>query len=561
MALPLSAIPKPVAKYTTSLAADITSSATTLTVVTATDDSSNAISGVVGLTIGDEFIIGTKSGTSVTGCLRGVDVQDGTTEVTALKAAHIRGTPVVITDAPFLSIVYRLLNGTEGFPNQLKYVSTGYPTPSAAYDIATKAYVDAVAGGTPATFDAIVVAGNAGETVSAGQLLYFDTGTNNEWMKCDADTAATVDNVILGIAQGAGTDGNAITSGVLLWGLDENQSGMTAGDPQFASNTAGGISSSAGTVEVQVGAAKSATQLYFAPRYNQQLTEDQQDALAGSSGTPSGTNKFVTQADALRAPVYGASASGNDTYVITPTVAVAAYVDGQIFTVTPDAANTGAATLAVSGLSAISILRGDGTALVNNDLLASKPFTVRYVGGSFYLLSTPSVLTAGPTSDATEQHTHKTVKALAYNTTMPADTVENTLVTYTIPANRLGTKGGVRLKVRFTHTGNTFTTTGRFKIGSTTVYTYGAVDPGAGTSHGIITVDIWNNGAANAQISLIDFFGYTTVGPAAIISAVPAGTTASIDTTASTTASITFQKSNSGAAIVASGTIELLDRE
>lgn len=146
------------------------------------------------------------------------------------------------------------------------------------------------------TNNRIIVEGNAGATVSAGQLVYLDTA-DTEWKLCDADTATTVENVIVGIAQGSGTDGNPVTGGVLLKGVDDNQTGLTANSVYYAGNTAGAIASSPGTVEVTIGVALSTTQLYFYPRFNQGITEDQQDALVGTSGTPSGTNKYVTNED------------------------------------------------------------------------------------------------------------------------------------------------------------------------------------------------------------------------------------------------------------------------
>ncbi len=158
-----------------------------------------------------------------------------------------------------------------------------------------KLYADALVLGTLTTLNVIVPA-IAGEAVASGNLVYYDI-TDKEWKLCDADTASTVENVMLAIAQGTGTNGNDITGGVLLRGMDTKQSGMTSGDFMYASNTAGAISSSAGTKEVTVGVAKSATDLYFNPRFNQMLTEDQQDALVGTSGTPSSTNKYVTDDD------------------------------------------------------------------------------------------------------------------------------------------------------------------------------------------------------------------------------------------------------------------------
>lgn len=228
---------------------------------------------------------------------------DLTTEVSANKLTWIKNETIVElgTDVPqllksFVDIYSaQTIEGIKTFSS-----SPVVPTPVGSTDAANKAYVDLVAGGIATTIN-VIVPGTAGETITAGMLIYFDD-TENEWMKCDADTAATVDNTLLGIAQGSGTNGNAITGGVLLRGLDSNQSGLTAAAIYYASNTAGGISASAGTVEVTVGFSYSTTQLYFNPRFNQQLTEDQQDALTGKSGTaPSLSNKFIDDADTATA--------------------------------------------------------------------------------------------------------------------------------------------------------------------------------------------------------------------------------------------------------------------
>lgn len=427
MSLPLSAIPKPVASFSTTLSSRIESTDTSLTLEDATDDAGNAITGVVALTVDGEYMIGTKSGTAVTGLLRGIDPQDGTSEVAALKAAHQRGAVVKITDYAFLAIAYRLMQGTEGFPNQLKYVSSGYPTPVNDYDIPTKKYVvDTFAGGSVSNVK-IVIAGTAGETVAAGQLVYFKAADARWWL-CDADTAATVDNIILGIAQGAGTAGNAVTSGVLLAGEDANQSGLSAGATYYASNTAGAISSSAGTVEVTVGAAKSTTNLIFEPRYNQQLTEDQQDALAGTSGTPSASNLFVTAADATRnyrTVAYAASVAGTDTYAITLSPVPAAYTTGMTLTFKADVANTGAATLNVNALGAKSILHIDGSALVDGDIAANSLNTVVYDGTQFLLQSQSSKLVGGAASSAVGLHYHPSSSGTTTKNSADASTTQN----------------------------------------------------------------------------------------------------------------------------------------
>jgi hypothetical protein len=164
-----------------------------------------------------------------------------------------------------------------------------------ANDLTRLSYVQALVLGTLTTIN-VIVPGTAGATIVAGQLVYFDDPTN-KWKLADADTAATVENVLLGIAQGAGTDTNPIAGGVLLQGVDAHQSGLTNGQTYYASNTAGGVSSASGTTTVVVGIGKSATELYFAPKFNQTLTQNEIDAMAGSGsfGTPSSSNKFITQ--------------------------------------------------------------------------------------------------------------------------------------------------------------------------------------------------------------------------------------------------------------------------
>lgn len=108
-----------------------------------------------------------------------------------------------------------------------------------------------------------VVVGTAGETLAAGNLVYLKN--DGKWWKTDADTAATVNGVTLGIAQGAGAADGAISGGVLLKGLDTNQTGLVAGTTYYAGNTAGGISSSTGTTNRTIGVGRSTTAIYFDP--------------------------------------------------------------------------------------------------------------------------------------------------------------------------------------------------------------------------------------------------------------------------------------------------------
>jgi len=161
--------------------------------------------------------------------------------------------------------------------------------------------------------DRIVVSATAGETLAAGNLVYLKE-SDGRWWKADADLAASSENVMLGVAQGAGTAGGAVTSGVLVWGVDSNQTGLTTNSVYYVSNTAGSISLTPGTVEVSVGYSRSTTSFFLNPRYNQQITEDQQDALVGTSGSPSASNRYVTNDDtsatATASKVVRADASG-----------------------------------------------------------------------------------------------------------------------------------------------------------------------------------------------------------------------------------------------------------
>lgn len=166
--------------------------------------------------------------------------------------------------------------------------------PVSGNDIARRSWVLSVVNGGTVSTNSIVVSGTAGETITAGNLIYFKSA-DQRWWKTDADDSTTVQNVFLGIAQGSGTAGVSISSGILIEGVDTHQSAMTPGSTYYASNTAGAISSSAGTFPQTVGAAVSATQIYFNPVINQYLTGNQKNAAAGNSGTPSSSNLFITE--------------------------------------------------------------------------------------------------------------------------------------------------------------------------------------------------------------------------------------------------------------------------
>lgn len=194
-----------------------------------------------------------------------------------------------------------VISNTSGFYSQAGFktnneILTGFweaQDPLTDQGLATKKYVDDLVSGGITTSAAVIAPGTAGETVSAGQVLYLKVA-DGFWYKASSATAATTDLLQLGIAQGSGTFNNPITGGVLLKGYDQHQSGLTPGTIYYLS-TGGAISSSAGTVERAIGQASSITILYFDPVFYYVPTANQKAAFVGNFGTPSSSNKFLTQ--------------------------------------------------------------------------------------------------------------------------------------------------------------------------------------------------------------------------------------------------------------------------
>ena len=230
---------------------------------------------------------------TLTGVTRGLGfgAVDTYSEQADLKAQHGSGSSFIISNTAAFYDQFVNKGNDETITGTLSV-----PTPTSGSHAATKDYVDLVGAGGSFSIDRVVQAGNAGESVAEGDLVYFDD-TDNEWKKADASTATPVEGVILGIAQGAGSDGGAIDGGVLTHGLDSTQIGMTPGVKLYASDTPGAIDESAGTTEKVIGFTKSATELYFDPNFNYTLTSDEKAALAGVNNAPTASNPLVTKGD------------------------------------------------------------------------------------------------------------------------------------------------------------------------------------------------------------------------------------------------------------------------
>jgi hypothetical protein len=86
-----------------------------------------------------------------------------------------------------------------------------------------------------------------------------------------------------------------------------------------------------------------------------------------------------------------ADAGSTDSYACNMAPALAAYVSGSCYTFKANTANTGAATIAFNGLSAITIVKVAGgitTALADNDIRAGQYVSICYDGTNMQMQST-----------------------------------------------------------------------------------------------------------------------------------------------------------------------------
>lgn len=343
-------IPNIIADFSTILALKVGIGDTTATLESVTDlDGHTLANGVYSFTIdrknsNKEYITCTLTGTSLTNI---ATVDRGTGVATAgFAKVHRKGAEVIISD--FVSIK-RLQDIFE-----IGYAGAYVPTTD--YQLATKKYVDDLALGGTTTVDRVVVVGTCGEAVSTGELLYLKK-SDSKWYLVDADDSATTDNVILGIAQGDGLINELITGGILITGVDTNQTGLTANSVYYASNTAGAISSTSGTNTRVIGFATDTDKLHFNPDFIK-------------------NNKS-----------YAVDSVGTDSYAITLQESFNAYYAGMEISFKAGTANTGACSLNVNGLGAKTIKKDVSSDLDTNDIKANQIVKVIYDGTNFQLIN------------------------------------------------------------------------------------------------------------------------------------------------------------------------------
>lgn len=439
-----------------------------------------------------------NSGTTFTLTKRGLAwYGQGDSELSAYKFDHIAGEPVIVSNVKNFQDQYVTLVSDQSITGLKTFLNTNRPKLDSDVDaVANEEFVD-FGQLSRAVFGTIVsprvcVPGTAGETLVAGNLIYLKIA-DGRWWKTTAVTAATVENVELGIAQGAGVAAGSISAGVLRVGNDANQSGLTGGVVYYASDTAGAISATPGTVSKVIGyGSTSATTLYFDPLSIYVLTSNQQLALAGSSGTPSTTNKFVTANDLPRdyaSIAYGASVVGTDAYAFTYTPA-ASLVTGTRLSFKADVANTGPATFSPNALTAKPIINPDGSALVTGQIVAGQVVIIQYesTADSWMLMSGKA-------------NVGNKIGTLLTAVTVASSTVETTLFTISIPANTLSTANAIHARVYFTGANATAgNQTFRWKYGGTTVLSIGVGGATFTGANGIMDFTLLANASVSAQI-------------------------------------------------------------
>lgn len=194
---------------------------------------------------------------TISGCTRGLSPVTPYTASSSLQFAHPGGSIAVLSDPPQVYNQYGALSNDETITGTWLV-----PTPLSDTQIASKGYVDGIVTGGVVTNDRLIVAGSAGETVATSTLVYFN-GADQEWYKVDVDTTSTYEDKFIGLTQGAGTDGSAVSGGILLKGRDNLVTGLTAGNTYYAAATAGELST---TVSAQpLGIAEGTNVLYFDP--------------------------------------------------------------------------------------------------------------------------------------------------------------------------------------------------------------------------------------------------------------------------------------------------------
>lgn len=219
------------------------------------------------------------------------------TETSGLAKSHPGGSKFIISNTSgfYNELVSKdddeTINGLYTFAQFPQ--KSGVTTPTIAAELASKAYVDSVAGGI-ATTNQILVGSTSGEALTAGYVVY-KKAADGKWYIAKANDTTTFYQLELGIAQSTVAINTSVN--ILVRGVDSNQSGITAGSSYYITDAGGLPSTTPGTNNVFVGYGQTATSILVDFRSIDIPYHPEKQALIGSAGAPSSSNKYVTQAD------------------------------------------------------------------------------------------------------------------------------------------------------------------------------------------------------------------------------------------------------------------------
>jgi len=210
-----------------------------------------------------------------------------------------------------------------------------------------------------------------------------DTGSRIELMEIDPATIST--GPISIIRRGLSYYGDRTTEDTDLmfdWSANETTVNFGSDVPQLFQYLKEYIddASIAGTVPASTSAAGIVVE----------ASQAEVDAGTGTKVISAVTYDLFARPDKQRGKLindYAADSVGTDAYAITITPAITAYTTGQRFTFKAGTANTGACTLAVSGLAAKTIKKDVSSDLDTGDILANQIIEVEYDGTNMQLLS------------------------------------------------------------------------------------------------------------------------------------------------------------------------------
>jgi len=181
---------------------------------------------------------------------------------TGFAKGHNVGASVQITDWALLLRITNMLNGTTdwdaGVP--IKYDAT--PSQVNPLALATVQFVlDTASGSTVLAFNPQTVNGVVGEGVTSGDWVYLKE-SDGKWYRTDADAVATSVDVKVGKVRATTLINQSVAGGIFISGT-ETVGTYVAGTIYYISNTAGALSTSAGTNSVVVGVGDANTDLFF----------------------------------------------------------------------------------------------------------------------------------------------------------------------------------------------------------------------------------------------------------------------------------------------------------